>query len=196
VWPLKGKDLDSDPDFIHTGHLLRRFKMQYTRITRSWLLAMALATALSLGQTAWSHNPEASDSGCSVASLNGVYAIQGSAFFVPPGSSLPFMLGDTIPVKFQNISAFNGDGTMTTSRGVDTVGGLPPEYDVPTVGTYTVDADCTGELSLQTDHTPEIGGPHEHHAFITIVNNKKFLFTFVDPGETGSGFGERIQGPE
>ena len=173
--------------------------MTRARITSSCLLAMALATGLSLGQTAWAHEGGGGDStgpsdlqlGCSLHSLRGAYAIQGSGSFVPPGSPLPFTIGAATPVNFQNLSIFDGHGNMTTPTGVDTIGGLI-ERNAPTVGTYTVHPDCTGELVVQTDHAPEFGGPHVHHIFITVVG-KKLYFTFTDPGATGSGFGERIQ---
>lgn len=168
--------------------------MNRTRLTSSWLLAMVLAAGLSLGQTAWAHgggDPSDLNLGCSLHSLRGAYAIQGSGSFVPPGSPLPFTLGAATPVNFQNLTTFDGQGNLTTPTGVDTIGGLI-ERNVPTVGTYTVNPDCTGEFVLQTDHAPQFGGPHVHHIFITVVG-KKFYFTFTDPGATGSGFGERIR---
>lgn len=117
---------------------------------------------------------------------------KGQPFLSPPATPVPFTLGAAIPVNFQNVSHFDGVGNLTTPTGVDTVGGLPPEFNVPTVGTYTVNPDCTGTLQLQTDHAPIYGGPHMHTAFITILKDK-FLFTFTDPGGTGSGFGERMK---
>ena len=171
--------------------------MNRTRITSRWLFAMALAIGLSLSQTVQAHDGgDPADSsnlslGCSLHSLRGAYAIQGSGTFVPPGSSLPFTLGAATPVHFQNLTTFDGSGTVTTPTGVDTIGGLS-ERNVPTVGTYTVHPDCTGELVLQTDHAPQFGGTHVHHIFITVVG-KKFYFTFNDPGAVGSGFGERIR---
>jgi hypothetical protein len=172
--------------------------MNRTRIT-SWLLTMVVAVGLSLGQTAWAHgggNGDPADSsglnlGCSLHSLRGAYAIQGSGSFVPPGSPLPFTIGAATPVNFQNLTIFDGQGNLTTPRGVDIIGGLIEE-NAPTVGTYTVNPDCTGELVLQTDHAPQFGGPHVHHIFITIVG-KKLYFTFTDMGATGSGIGERIR---
>jgi hypothetical protein len=155
---------------------------------------MVLAAGLSLGLTAWAHGGADASSlnlGCSLQSLRGPYAIQGSGSFVPPGSPLPFTLGAATPVNFQNLSIFDGQGNMTTPIGVDIIGGLI-ERDVPTVGRYTVHPDCTGELALQTDHAPEFGGTHAHRIFITVVG-EKFYFTFTDPGATGSGFGERIR---
>jgi hypothetical protein len=155
---------------------------------------MMLATGLSLGLTAWAHggtNASGLNQSCSLHSLRGAYAIQGSGLFVPPGSPLPFTLGAATPVNFQNLSTFDGQGNMTTPTGVDIIGGLI-ERDVPTVGTYTVHPDCTGELVLQTDHAPEFGGTHAHHIFITVVG-EKFYFSFSDQGATGSGFGERIR---
>jgi hypothetical protein len=93
--------------------------------------------------------------------------------------------------NFQNLTTFDGHGNLTTPTGVDTVGGLI-ERDTPTVGTYAVNPDCTGELVLVSDHAPEFGGTHVHHIFITVVG-RKFYFTVADPGATGSGFGERIR---
>ena len=173
--------------------------MHCTRSTRNWFFAMALAASLSLSHTAWTHDsrggdptdPSDLDLGCSVRSLRGAYVIQGSGTFVPPGSPLPYTLGAGTPVHFQNLSIFDGHGNMTTPISVDTVGGLI-ERDFPTVGTYTVHSDCTGELVVQTDHAPEFGGSHVHHIFITVAG-PKFYLTFTDPGATGSAFGERIR---
>jgi len=127
--------------------------------------------------------------GCALNSLRGSYMVQGNGSFAP-GQPLPFTKGPSIPVNFQNLTVFDGHGNVFTPSGVDVIGGLI-EHNTPTVGTYTVNPDCTGELVLHTDHAPQFGGPHTHHVFITIVD-EKFYFTFMDPGATGSGIAERI----
>lgn len=173
--------------------------MHRSRTTRHWLCTLVFAAGLSLSATTWSHANEgdhptdlsAPHLGCSVHSLRGAYAIQGSGSFVPPGSPLPYTLGSAIPVHFQNLSVFDGQGNMRTPRSVDTIGGLI-EHDTPTVGTYLVRPDCTGELFLQTEHASEFGGLHMHRLFLTIVGKKVYM-TFTDQGATGSCIGERIR---
>jgi hypothetical protein len=161
-------------------------------------LALALAASVSLNPAAWPHgsggdstDPSDVDLGCSVHSLRGAYVIQGFGTFVPPGTPLPYPLGVGIPVHFQNLSLFDGQGNMTTPVSVDTSGGRI-ERNFPAMGTYTVQPDCTGELVVQTDHAPEFGGSHVHHIFLTVVG-PKFYLTFTDPGATGSAIGERIR---
>jgi hypothetical protein len=161
-------------------------------------IATFAAAALGLGgYAAFAHGDGASaeaaptvNLGCGPRSLKGAYAIQGSGSFVPPGSPLPFTQGAAIPVNFQNLALFDGRGAAVIPRGVDVLGGII-ERDVPNSGTYTLDADCTGELVLTTDHSPELGGTHVHHVHF-IVAGERVFFTFMDPGATGSAIGVRI----
>lgn len=170
-----------------------------TRHTKNRFLSTVLTVGLGLSAGVWTQassgntlvTPSNLDLECSANSLRGAYAIQGAATFVPPGAPLPFTLVAAVPVQFQNLTTFDGHGHVATPTGVDTVGGLI-EPNVPTVGTYTVHPDCTGEMILQTNHAPQFGGAHVHHLFLTVVG-KKFYFTFTDPGAVGAGVGERVR---
>ncbi|HKY62394.1 MAG TPA: hypothetical protein VJR29_03165 [bacterium] len=129
--------------------------------------------------------------GCSNRTVQGAWAIQGSGSFVPPGTALPFVLGQAIPVNFQNLGIFDGKGKVVLPTGVDVIGGII-ERNVPNSGSYSVNSDCSGEMRLLTEHSPDLGGPHEHHIHLMVADDTIY-FTFMDPGATGSAIGKLIR---
>ncbi len=177
--------------------------MKRSQTIKTWILSIALTASFSLGQLALAQvglgvppgpvvPPSGLDLQCDTNSLEGVYSVRGSVFFVPPDASVPFTTGEAFPASFQNITIFNGLGALTTPTGVGSNGGLPPDLGITATGTYIVNPDCTGELHIQSTPMPGSAAPPEVTAWITVINKDKFVFTFIDPFVTGSGTGELV----
>lgn len=110
----------------------------------SSLLALAVSAALIVVATTWKHSVRAvhAQSGCSVATLNGRYALTSSGF-TPKGS-----VGTPLPAAVVGVVTFDGAGNLSATY-TDVSPGKP--YYVPLEGagsgTYTVNSDCTGSAS-------------------------------------------------
>ena len=133
----------------------------------------------------------ADDEHCSVETLDGTYevVVQGTA---AAGPQLPYVVGESIPLRALNITTFDGEGHLETLVNTDVVGGLV-EQGALTSGTYSVDPDCTGSITLLACHLPEFGGPHVHEIDIVVrPNGRSFRIIFTDIGATGGGRGVRI----
>ncbi len=110
------------------------------------------------------------DGGCSVASLNGAYATEGEGTFVGalpgfPPPPLPF--GEVILDHFNGAGSFFGDAKVNA-------GGVV--LDVPFTGTYTVNPDCTGTVTVNTSL-----GLTLHNAMVVIGGGQRFILTQTDP---------------
>jgi hypothetical protein len=122
---------------------------------------------------------------CSNQSLTGTYGIQGSGFLPGPNAMLPFTTGDTQPGNFLNTGIFDGKGHV---HGVesDVIGGLPSP-DVDYTGTYAVNSDCTGGMTVNGSDSSTF-----HFKIIVVHNGDKIQLLFTDPGVNGQGTGERV----
>lgn len=133
---------------------------------------------------------QAEASNCELNDLKGTYAVTGSVTLPPPGSPLPYTLGTAVPVSFQNITTFDKMGNLVTPKESSSTGGLI-EQGVTGEGTYTINADCTGTLTVTSHH---VQGDRTLHAdMIVLDNGRRFTFIITDTGVTGSGTGERIR---
>jgi hypothetical protein len=81
----------------------------------------------------------ADNKGCSNASLKGTFAFTGTGFFVAP----PALAGPLAEVGTQN---FDGRGATTYTATLSQNGNIVP---VTATGTYTVNPDCTGTMTVQ-----------------------------------------------
>jgi len=121
----------------------------------SALLALAGSAALVLVVTSWKHGvtPVHAQEGCSVANLHGHYAFsqEGYAPLVEGGNFHPFFN--------VGVLAFDGAGTLSVSFTDVQQGVASTETDG---GTYTVNPDCTGSVSLTT-------GPGAGATFNTVI---------------------------
>ena len=75
---------------------------------------------------------------CSVATLRGTYIYSYDGFIIGEG-------GEQQPFAFSGIESYDGAGTMTGIFSGSTNGVI--DEDVFYTGTYTVNADCTSELT-------------------------------------------------
>jgi hypothetical protein len=120
------------------------------------LLALAVLAAPVLVTTTSKHAVRAvyAQDGCSVATLNGGYA-----FSQPGWAPLAGQQGNQLPFFNVGVVAFGGTGTLSVSFTSVTRGVVSTETDA---GTYTVNPDCTGSISITT-------GPGAGVAFNTVI---------------------------
>jgi len=77
---------------------------------------------------------------CSVATLRGLYIFHASGFNIVGGAAQPKAIVEMIQ--------FNGDGNIVTGRVTVSLNGLILRSPPGGTGTYTVRADCTGEIKF------------------------------------------------
>jgi hypothetical protein len=121
---------------IRTGHLINRKKGDSTmkRNTIPTTLAFGAAVALALSMV-----PTVKAAGCSEATLNGSFAYKSAgAILTPPDFAGPLAEVGTI--------TFDGKGHLTGSGVLQQNGTTNP---LTKTGTYTVNQDCTGTLTIQ-----------------------------------------------
>jgi hypothetical protein len=107
----------------------------------------------------------AEDRGCSVASLNGIYAFRRTGVNNAQGG----------PIAQIGIANYRGDGTIGPLRTTRSSNGQIRDWtDTPTTGTYTVDPDCTGSLF-------DLNGTKSDN-LIVLDRGKRFLLLSLAPG--------------
>jgi len=120
--------------------------------------------------------------GCSLASLNGPYALErvGTIVGQLPGFPAP-------PAQFGevNIATFDGAGSFSGSAVVN-IGGtvLNP---VTFKGTYTVNADCSGTDTVFTGV-----GVTLHNSIVVTGGGRRFISTQTDPWAVVQARGQRL----
>ena len=82
----------------------------------------------------------ARESQCSVQTLRGTYVFSATGFTINPVSGAQ-------PKAIVEVIEFNGDGTLTVPAATRSQNGLIVR-SLPSVGTYTVAADCTGTIAF------------------------------------------------
>ncbi len=122
------------------------------------------------------------DGGCSPASLIGRYGLEGQGTVLPGG---PIPVPVPVPFGEVTIATFNGAGTFFGSAAVN-VGGtvLNP---VTFTGTYTVNSDCTGTLTVNLSL-----GFSLHDAIVVLGGGQRVIATSTDPFEVVQRRGERL----
>ena len=123
------------------------------RKTIAKTFAIAVATTLVMGIAATAH---AAEKGCSTATLKGAFTYTNTGFITAP----PAIAGPFAGVGTQ---VFDGNGGTTASAWVSQNGNI---IQVTITGTYTVNPDCTGTLTLQISPVGITG-----HAFLVINDN-------------------------
>jgi hypothetical protein len=114
--------------------------------------------------------------GCSLASLNGAYAVdkQGTLLTQPPG-----------PYGEASIAHFNGAGSFFGNATVNLGGtALNPAF----TGTYTVNSDCTGTVTVRV---PTLGLTLRD-AIVVIGGGQRYIGTAIDSTEVVQARAERI----
>lgn len=121
------------------------------------------------------------DGGCSDASLIGAYAVQGHGTIV---AQLPGLPAPPFPFGEASLAHFNGAGTFFGNATVN-FGGVV--LGVPFTGTYTVNSDCTGNLTVNTNL-----GLAVHEAFVVIGGGQRLISTETDPFAVVQRTAERL----
>src|SRR6266403_3581020 len=117
------------------------------RITSCFLFACALASliaTMALG-TPVTAGPAADAHVCSVHTLNGLYLWTFDGY--------QNVGGNLVPKAVMQGTQFNGDGTTFNAFGTVNIGGFIIIDATGGVGTYTVNPDCTGTLSITNGPT-------------------------------------------
>ena len=122
------------------------------------------------------------NSGCSLASLNGRYAIEGQGTVV---AQLPGFPAPPAPQSEVAIATLNGAGSFSGSATLN-VGGLVLN-SVPFTGNYTVNSDCTGTATVNTSL-----GLTLHNAIVVIGGGQRFIETETDPFQVIQRRGQRL----
>ena len=124
----------------------------------------------------------ADDERCSLASLQGTYAVHGQGTFllqVPGFPAPPFSFGEA------GIATFDGAGTLFGKTTVNTGGlVLNPTF----TGTYTVSGDCTGTVAVQSS----FGTIQEN--IVVIGGGQRYVGTETDPSAVIVRTVERLGG--
>lgn len=153
------------------------------------LVVATLAALLVLAPTAKKSIPvlptvhaQDENSGCSLASLNGRYAIEGQGTVVaqlPGFPPPPAAQGEVAIVTVNGAGSFSGSATLN-------VGGLVLN-SVPFTGNYTVNSDCTGTTTINTSL-----GLTLHNAIVVIGGGQRFVETETDPFQVIQRRGQRL----
>jgi hypothetical protein len=110
----------------------------------SALLALAVLAALAIVATTSKHSVRAvyASTGCTDATLKGSYAFFNTGFATPDRS----VQGQEDPFAAVGVSTFDGLGNFSVNATVSFLGVVKTNQS--TTGTYTVNSDCTGSISL------------------------------------------------
>ena len=115
---------------------------------------------------------------CSEATLRGTYIYAYDGFIVCEG-------GEQQPFAYSGIESYDGAGTMTGIFSGSTNGVI--DEDVLYTGTYTVNADCTSELTTVDPVTGEA-----HYDQFVDPSGDEFTFVQTDQGVVSSGSQRRV----
>ncbi len=137
------------------------------RSTIAIAFTMTVIAALALG-TAPAANAQLS---CSDATLKGTFAYTSTGFITAP----PSLAG---PVAEMGTQTFDAAGNTTATATLSQNGNVGP---VSITGTYTVNADCTGTMTLQVS-IPGIPAFPLHVSFVMDDNGKEFQAMETDAG--------------
>jgi hypothetical protein len=110
------------------------------------------------------------NSGCSLTSLKGPYAVEGQGTVVV---QLPGLPAPPAPLAESSLANFNGAGAFS-GHGTVSIGGAA--LNTTFTGTYTVNSDCTGNLTVNTNLGLTI-----QEAFVVIGGGRRFITTETDP---------------
>ncbi len=118
---------------------------------------------------------------CSLASLNGHYAIERQGTVV---AQLPGFPAPPAPLGEAALADLDGNGNLSAIATVN-IGGLV--LRVPVTGTYTVKPDCTGTATINTGL-----GLILHNAIVLIDGGKRFIGTETDTFQVVQTRGEKL----
>jgi len=109
------------------------------------------------------------NTGCSLATLNGLYSVEGQGTVL---AQLPGLPAPPFPFDEVGIDSFNGAGTWYGHVTVNFGGVVLP---VTVTGTYTINGDCTGTRIINTSL-----GLVAHEAIVVTAGGHGFIATQTD----------------
>lgn len=139
-----------------------------------FLLTLALAASSTL---------KAHASVCSNSTITGTYAftIHGQ-IFLPDGS--------TLLIDGLARTTFDGKGNLTQLDAVAANGNVLPGWTLNT-GTYSVNADCTGTMTVTNGAMPPV-----HLQIIVAQSGNTIHDMVIDPGFATTAEAERVRAPK
>jgi hypothetical protein len=137
--------------------------MKRTNIANALAIAVTTAFALGIAPAA-----QAADKGCSNTTLLGTFAYRITRFITAP-------LTEAGPFASVGTQIFDGNGGTTATAWISQNGNIVP---VTIKGTYTVNPDCTGTLTLQIS----LVGLTSHTFFVIDSDGAEIRGINTDPG--------------
>lgn len=155
---------------------LKEMIMKRSTIARTLTLTAVTTLALAVAPSA-----EAQNFGCSNASLQGTFALNGLGFII--SAPIASIIGPTAEV---NILAFDGNGTVTATSGtMSQNGNIVP---VTETGTYKVNFDCTGTYQVLISPVNFTA----HYSFVIAASGDELEIICTDSGVVFSGTARRL----
>ena len=117
------------------------------------------------------------ENGCTLRTLNGSYGAAGDGlitFGQPPVTS-----SNTIPIAVAGVQTFDGTGNFSLSNTTN-LGGLV--FPSTGAGTYTVNADCTGSVTINVSN-----GEVLHSNIVIVDHGRQILNVSTDPNIVAFG---------
>jgi hypothetical protein len=140
--------------------------MKRSTIVRNFAIAAVTALALGIASTA-----KADNKGCSLVTMKGTFAYTGKGSITAPAPAE--IQGPIVEVGTQT---FDGNGGTTSTAMISASGTLVP---LTITGTYTVNPDCTGTMTLQVSPF----NATVHVFFVIDDSAAGFQAIEIDPGD-------------
>ena len=120
---------------------------------------------------------------CTNSTIKGTYAftIHGTVFL--PGGAPPLLVDGLAK------TTFDGYGNLTQLDAVAVNGNVAPGWRL-SMGTYSVNPDCTGTFTVSNGNQPPI-----HAQFIVAQSGKTVHAMVIDPGFATTSDAERVLAP-
>ena len=150
--------------------------MKHSTIAKTFTIAAAAALVLSLAPLA-----TAQDRGCSNATLRGTFAYTSTGSIATP----PAIAGPFVEVGTQT---FDGNGGTTATATSSQNGNIST---LTVIGTYTLNPDCTGTMTLQVTF-PGIPTFPVDVSFVVDDGGNGFQAIETDPGLVITRLGRRL----
>ena len=151
--------------------------MKRSTIAKTFTIAAVTALALSVAPRANADD----DKGCTNATLQGTFAYTSTGFITAP----PYLAG---PVAEVGTQTFDGKGATNGTATLSQNGNISP---VTITGTYKVNPDCTGTMTLQVTFPGFPTFPVDVY-FVVDDGGDEFQAIETDPGLVITRIGRRL----
>ena len=145
---------------------------------RAGLWAIGIVALASVGPLVEQGYAGESEGGCTLATLKGLYMFAQSGYVTISGS--------LVPQGVTGKAVFYGNGKFDSLATLSIGGTIIPDDAAP--GTYTLNSDCTGTVTvLMKAPTPDV-----HLDIFVAPDGDKFFTIQTDPGNVLSGTEQRV----